>query len=168
MPLTQRRVPLRITLTNLGFPKKEMWQAPRRLRPLPFRYIPEHAWPEQIQRAFHEHRSEVDAGKLQFNHDYEKAWRLADRRFSWRGKDWKDPIVKLGDELAAKETLGRSAFEAYRDVQLAPEAPKEDFREFRARLKISEIVASTNPMEMKLEVKDRMDFGGLAPARTVA
>lgn len=168
MPLPTRRVPLRVRLVNLGFPKKHMWEAPKHLRPIPFRFDPSHEWSEPVQRAFHEHRSEVDAGKLRFNHDYEKAWRLANRAFSWKGKDWKKPISKLGEELAAQETLGRSAFEAYRDLQMAPGAPRENFHEFRTRLKLDAVTATTNPMEMRLEVKDRMDFGGVVTGRTVA
>ena len=167
MPLTTRRVPLRITLQNLGFPKKSMWQdPPSYLRPSRFMLDPSHEWPEAVQRAYHEYASETDAGKLEFNHQYEKAWRLANRRFSWRGKDWKRPIVKLGEDLAAKETFNRVAFEAYRDEQMAPNAPKRSFHEFKKPL--SAIVPTTNPLEMKLEIKDRMDFGGVVAGRTVA
>lgn len=167
MPLTTRRVPLRVTLQNLGFPKKSSWQdPPSYLRPARFILDPKHEWPEQVQRAFHEHRTEVDAGKLEFTHQYEKAWRLANRRFSWRGKDWKDPVIKLGERLAAQETLGRAAFEAYRDAQMAPGARRQTFHEFRRPL--ASIEATTNPLEMKLEIKDRMDFGGEVHGRVVA
>lgn len=161
MPLTTRRVPLRIVLQNLGFPKRETWQAPSYLKPTPFKFDPSHEWPEAVQRAFWEYSSETTAGKLEFNHQYEKAWRLANRRFSWRGKDWKNPIVKLGEQMAARETFNREAFDAYNLMR-----PKQTFHEFKKPL--SAIVPTTNPMEMKLEIKDRLDFGGVANGRVVA
>lgn len=162
MPLTTRRVPLRITLQNLGFPKRETWQAPSYLKPSPFRFDPSHEWPEAVQRAYHEYASETTAGKLEFNHQYEKAWRLANRRFSWRGKDWKRPITKLGEQMAAKETFNREAFEAYNTLR-----PKGlSFHEFKKPL--ASIAPTTNPLEMKLEIKDRVDFGGVVAGRQVA
>lgn len=162
MPLTQRRVPLRVTLQNLGFPKRAMWEKPPAyLRPTPFVFDPSHEWPEAVQRAFYEYRKDTDAGKLEFTHQYEKAWRHANRKFSWRGKDWKNPVVKLGEDLAAKETFNRAAFDAYNLAR-----PKQTFHEFKRPL--NAIVPTTNPLEMKLEIKDRLDFGGVVTGRTIA
>ena len=140
MPLTKRRVPLRVTLQNLGFPRREMWQTPGRyLRPrAPFVYDSRHGWPPEVQKAYYEYGSAVDAGKLEFTHAYEKAFRHKNR-FLWRNKAWKNPVTDFGAQLADKETRLREEFEAYK-----------------------------NRVMGTLEVKTQEDFGGAGSPRTVA
>lgn len=171
-----RRVRVRFNPINLGFPRREMWDdpayytrfgGPRMDRVAP-RFVPNPADPNpvHVQRAWHEICAERDLGKLRFTHLYEKTWRMARRKFLWRHKRWKAPVEDFGLELAQKETRNRVAWESFKDQQAAG-APLEEFGAFMKRIKANEIPLTTNPLEMQLEIKDRLDFGGVEFGRQV-
>jgi len=112
MPLLLRRVPLRISLTNLGKPRRTMWENWR--APKPFAFDPKHDWPLAVQQAFYDYRWQAERGHHEFNHAYEHAFRHSNR-FTRKNKRWKDPVVDLGEVLAARQTALRKEFEAFRD-----------------------------------------------------